>query len=297
MIRKLFSLVPNFIRTPTILWMSLISFALFMSCSPQNTSYEENWVELFNGKDIKDWKVKITGYPLNENFGNTFRVEDSLLKVSYDQYKDSLKGRWGHIFYKDKFSAYLLVAEYRFYGEQVADGEAWAFMNNGLMLHSQSPESMGLDQDYPISLECQLLGSEDSIQRPNGNVCTPGTHIHREGELITQHCINSNSEPRPGRKWTHVEALVLGDSIIKHIVGRDTVLVYEKPIIGGGVVHNFDPQIKEDGKALQEGYIALQSESFPTAFRKIELFNLEPYMNNPEELQKALEYLRNREDH
>lgn len=283
----------------TIKNVGLISLLLlglfFQSCNPsEKVNYEKNWIDLFNGQDLQDWKIKIADYPLDENFGNTFRVEDSLLKVSYDQYNDSLKGRWGHIFYKDKFSAYLLVAEYRFYGEQVADGEEWAFMNNGLMLHSQSPESMLEDQDYPISLECQLLGSEDSIQRPNGNICSPGTHIHMDGELITEHCINSKSKPSPGREWTTVQALVLGDSVIRHIVGKDTVMTYEKPIVGGGVVHDFDPAAKEDGKPLKEGYIALQSESFPTEFRKVRLFNLASYMDNPDELKAALDYLRNR---
>ncbi len=269
---------------------------ILQSCqTSERQDFDKDWMTLFNGKDLKDWKIKITGHSLGDNFGDTFRVEDSLLKVSYDQYDDSLKGRWGHIFYKDKFSAYLLVAEYRFYGDQVADGQEWAFMNNGLMLHSQSPESMAIDQDYPISLECQLLGSENSIQRPNGNICSPGTHIHMNGELITEHCINSTSKPSPGREWTTVQALVLGDSIIKHIVGKDTVMTYEKPIIGGGVVNNFDPEAKPDGKALKEGYIALQSESFPTAFRKVRLFNLEPYMDNPQQLKAALKYLRKRE--
>lgn len=276
-------------------WVAMLFIlSLIVSCSSEKESYEKNWISLFNGKDLNDWKIKIAGHPLNENFGNTFRVEEGLLKTSYDEYKDSLKGRWGHIFYKDKFSAYLLVAEYRFYDEQVADGEGWAFMNNGLMLHSQSPESMALHQDYPISLECQLLGSEGTITRSNGNVCSPGTHIHMDGKLITEHCINSTSNPTPGREWTTVEALVLGDSIIKHIVNKDTVLTYEKPIIGGGVVHDFDPAVKEDGKALKEGYIALQSESFPTEFRKVKLFNLEPFIDNPKELKAALKYLRER---
>lgn len=275
------------------IFLLFLPFLLILACSP-SPDYEKHWVELFNGKDLDDWKVKIAGYPLNENFGNTFRVENNLLRVSYDQYGDSLKDRYGHIFYKEKFSAYLLVAEYRFYGKQVADGAGWAYMNNGLMLHSQSPESMKLDQDYPISIECQLLGSDAHAQRPNGNVCSPGTHIEINGELITQHCVNANSEPTPGEEWTRVEALVLGDSIIKHIVHKDTVLVYEKPVIGGGNVSHFDPEVKKDGTPLKEGYIALQSESYPTEFKTVKLFNLEPYINDPKALQDALEYLRNR---
>lgn len=279
-------------RKITIL-IAIASLFVFSGCG-QKDDPANNWITLFNGKDLKDWKVKIAGYPLNDNFANTFRVEDSLLKVSYDGYNDSLKGRYGHIFYKQKFSAYLLVAEYRFYGHQVKDGAGWAYMNNGLMLHCQSPESMTLKQNYPISIECQLLGSDSLVKRHNANVCTPGTNIMMDGKLITQHCNNSDSKPGPGNQWTHVEALVLGDSIIKHIVGTDTVLVYEKPTIGGGSVHDYDPAVKVDGKPLKEGYIALQSESMPTEFRMIKLFNLEPYMNDPQKLAAVLQQLQQR---
>ena len=162
------------------------------------------------------------------------------------------------------------------------------------MLHCQSPESMTLKQDYPISIECQLLGSDSLATRTNANVCTPGTNIMMHGELITQHCNNSSSKPSPGNQWTHVEALVLGDSIIKHIVGTDTVLVYEKPTIGGGSVHDADPAVKIDGTPLKDGYIALQSESAPTEFRMVKLYNLEPYMNDPQKLAEVIHQLQNR---
>jgi hypothetical protein len=68
-----------------------------------------------------------------------------------------------------------------------------------------------------------------------------------------------------------VEALVLGDSLVKHIVNGDTVFEYSKPQIGGGVVNNYDPAVKQDGKLLSAGYIALQSESHPIDFRKVEI--------------------------
>jgi hypothetical protein len=93
-----------------------------------------------------------------------------------------------------------------------------------------------------------------------------------------------------------VEALVLGDSIIKHIVGTDTVLVYEKPTIGGGNVSNYDPAVKKDGQPIKDGYIALQSESMPTEFRKVAIFDLEPYMHDPAKLAAILKKLQHRND-
>lgn len=252
-------------------------FVIFMlagllACDANDPDQKE-WIQLFNGKDLNGWDIKITGYELNDNFNNTFRVENGNLKVSYDQYTDFNRD-FGHIFYNQKFSYYLLAAEYRFVGDQVPNGPDWAFRNNGLMFHSQSAQSMEKDQDFPISVEVQLLGGNGTDERSTANLCTPGTHVVLNGELFEPHCINSTSKTYHGDQWVRVEVLVLGDSIIKHIVEGDTVLVYEKPQIGGEAVNDYDPKIKLDGKPLREGYIALQAESHPTEFRKVEVLPL-----------------------
>jgi hypothetical protein len=130
------------------------------------------------------------------------------------------------------------------------------------------------DQDFPISIEVQLLGGKGSGDRPTANLCTPGTHVEMEGTLVTEHCIQSASRTYHGEQWVRVEAVVLGDRQIKHRVEGKTVLEYSKPQIGGGVVNNFDLSVKQDGKPLTEGYIALQGESHPVEFRKVELLNL-----------------------
>lgn len=250
---------------------------LFIACCTrsiaQQTPSAYNWIQLFNGKDINDWNVKIAGYNLNDNYGNTFRVEDGKLKVSYDKYQE-FGVRFGHIFYKQKFSYYLIVAEYRFVGDQAKGGPGWAIRNSGIMLHCQPPGTMGKDQDFPISIEAQLLGGTGTGERTTANLCTPGTNVVMNGKLFTPHCYNSKSKTYNGDQWVRVEVLVLGDSLVKHIVNGDTVLTYEKPQIGGGNVINFDPAVKIDGKLLSEGYISLQSESHPIEFRKVELVNL-----------------------
>ena len=256
----------------------------------QNKPAEGRWIKLFNGKDLKDWKIKIKDHPLNENFGNTFRVENGVMKVSYDQY-DGFKDQFGHIFYKQKFSAYLLVVEYRFVGEQVKGGAGWALRNSGAMLHSPAPETMELNQDFPISLECQLLGGNGKDPRSTGNLCTPGTNVEINNKLFTTHCINSTSKTYHGDQWVTVSALVLRDSIIKHIVNGDTAIVYTKPQYDGR-----DTWVKKaglkDGELIKEGYISLQSESHPVEFRKVELFDLEPYMKDPKKLQSILQKLQ-----
>ena len=257
----------------------LFVLSLFLvQCGTREDPNREEWINLFNGVDLNDWKPKIRHYPLMENYGNTFRVEDSVLKVSYDQY-DSFRMRYGHIFYKEKFSHYLIDVEYRFTGEQATGGEGWARRNSGVMVHGQSPESMAVDQDFPISIEVQLLGGLGEGERPTANLCTPGTHVFMQDTLMTDHCINSTSKTYDGDQWVNVSILVLGDSLIAHIVEGDTVLKYSRPQIGGGVVNDFDASQKVDGTPLTEGYISLQSESHPVEFRTVKLLNLKGCMD------------------
>jgi hypothetical protein len=233
---------------------------------------QEKWISLFNGKDLTGWKVKIAGHELGDNYGNTFRVEDGILKVCYDQYKN-FDGKFGHLFYEKPFSNYRLRVEYRFVGEQTPGGQGWAFRNSGAMIHGQSPESMGKNQNFPVSIEVQLLGGDGTKPRSTANLCTPGTNVVMNGKLITQHVINSSSETYHGDQWVTVEVEALGNTI-RHIVGGKTVLEYT------------DPQLDEkdadarrlleagQDKMLRGGSISVQSESHPVEFRKIELLKL-----------------------
>lgn len=249
---------------------AIISFILFSCAQDQKKS---EWVQLFNGKDLEGWQVKIRGHALNENPNNTFYVEDGKLKVQYHP-DSSFNEKFGHIFYKTPYSHYLIGVEYRFVGNQAKNGPEWAFRNSGIMIHCQAPETMLKDQDFPISIEVQLLGGDSTGERSTCNLCTPGTNVVMNGQLVTTHCINSSSPTYRGDQWVRAEVLVLGDSVIKHMVNGDTVLVYNKPQIGDGVVSNYDPQIKIDGKLLSSGYISLQSESHPVEFRKVEIKDL-----------------------
>ena len=174
---------------------------------------QDQWIALFNGKDLHGWKIKIAGHELDENYGNTFRVEDGLLKVAYDQY-DRFDGNFGHIFYETPFDHYILRFEYRFLGKQTPGGPGWAYRNSGVMLHSQSPESMTKNQSFPVSIEMQLLGGNGVDYRPTGNVCTPGTHIVMDAELTRRHCINSTSQTFHGDQWVKVEVEVRGNTKI-----------------------------------------------------------------------------------
>jgi Domain of Unknown Function (DUF1080) len=241
-------------------------------------SSKEQWESMFNGKNLNGWTAKIRHSPAGENFGNTFRVEGRKMVVRYDAY-DSFNERFGHIFYKNKYSYYRIRLQYRFVGEQAKNGPGWATRNSGIMVHGQSPESMGKDQDFPVSIEVQLLGGNGKDPRTTCNLCTPGTNVVKDGKLLTQHCLNSNSETYHGDQWVTAEVLVLGDSVIKHFANGMEVLSYEKPQVGGGNVDGQEVKWGTDGLLLAEGTISLQSESHPVEFRKIEILNLKGCMD------------------
>lgn len=268
-----------------------IGLSLFVSLTflfVNHSSAQKGWIDLFNGKDLKDWNIKISKHDYNENYANTFRVEDGLIKVNYDGYGD-FDQQYGHMFYKTPFSYYLLEVTYRFVGEQAKGGEGWALRNSGAMLHCQAPETMLKDQDFPISVEAQILGGDGTHIRPTSNLCTPGTNVFYEGKLFTPHCLDSKSKTYAGDQWVTAKFLVLGDSVIKHIIDKEVVLEYTKPQVGGGNVAHYDPKMKEDGKALTGGYISLQSESHPIEFKKVRLYNLEAYANDKPKLAKVIE--------
>ena len=247
--------------------------------SAQPIAPPAEWIQLFNGKDLDGWIPKIRGYPVGENFGNTFRVQDGLLAVSYDAY-GKFDSRFGHLFYRQPFSHYLLRVEYRFIGEQAAEGPGWATHNSGAMLHAQAPATMGLTQDFPISIEVQFLGGlGDGRARTTANLCTPGTNVVYKEKFTSAHCMNSTSPTFDGDQWVTVEALVLGGTRMVHYVNGAAVIEYQGMTTGGGSVSGHDPALLVTGSPLREGYISLQSESHPVQFRKVELLNLKGCMD------------------
>ena len=271
--------------------LNLIKFSCFLiliySCSKISDSNIENWEVIFNGKDLKDWKIKFANQNLNVNYKNTFQIRDSVLKVVYDNY-DSFDNNYAQIYYKKPYSYYKLKFEYRFTGNQTKGGAGWAKRNSGIMIHSQSPESNDFGQSFPVSIEVQLLGGLSKGKRPTANLCTPGTAVIMNKKINYNHCIFSKSKTYDGDQWVSGEIIVHGGEKISHIIENDTVLSYEKPQIGGGFVdsklgdvdwtsngvENKEYWISKEGEVLESGYIALQAESHPVDFRNISLLNL-----------------------
>jgi len=272
------------ITTLKEVYINLAIVLLFISCNQSENTATEEWTPLFNGKDLSGWDIKVAGQSLNDNYKNTFIVQDSMLRIVYDQY-EKFDGKFAHIYTQTPYSFYKIKFQYRFTGKHLPDAAVWADRNSGIMVHSQSAKSMELKQDFPVSLEMQLLADTGKNNRPTGNICTPGTQVHISDSLNLDHCLNSNSKFYDVDVWVNGMVEVYGDSLVRHIIEGDTVLTYTKPIIGGGFVggayswtaaHITDSLvwINKANTPLTEGYIALQAESQPVDFRRIELLNL-----------------------
>lgn len=271
-----------------VLWVLLANICLAQEAD-QNT---ENWQQIFNGKDIEDWIVKIHHYDAGDNHGSTFRVEDQMIKVRYDQYEGQFNDRFGHLYYKKPYSYFHLKLQYRFVGELHPGAPGYTLLNSGVMFHSQDPLTILREQNWPISVEMQFLaGLGDGNPRPTGNMCSPGTDVVFNGEIYPGHCINSSSETYGPDEWVSAELIVLGDSLVTHLINGDTVLQYSQPQVGGGVVEGFDPKYKPDGKLLTHGFIALQSEGQPIDFKDVWLLNLEGCMD-PDALNYEAYYIK-----
>ena len=248
----------------------LLTAALFL---PLQAS---DWIKLFNGKDLSGWTPKIAKHPLGENTFNTFRVEDGILKCEYDKYP-KFDRKFGHLYTNLSYSHYLLRMEYKFAGKMMSDAPSYVNLNSGIMVHSQPPQSMSLNQGFPVSLEFQFLADEGKGRRPTGNVCTPGTNLEMDGKLITQHIVQSSAPTIPADQWVKIEIEVQGNKEIIHRVNGKEVLRYQKPQLDpkGAVVQTKELFAAGAPLSLSHGHIALQAEGQPVWFRNIELKQLE----------------------
>lgn len=246
-------------------------------CQPiQGAEDGVKWVRLFNGKDLSGWTPKITGFPLGENAHDTFRVEDGILKAEYEEY-ESFDGRYGHLYTNLAYSHYRFRLEYRFAGTMMEDAPGYVNLNSGIMFHCQPPQSMGLDQAFPVSLEFQFLADEGKGPRPTGNVCTPGTNLEMDGKLVTDHIVESSAPTFPADEWVAIEIEVRGNESVVHRVNGQEVLRYQRPQLDPEGRVEASRALFEAGAAKQLGFghIALQAEGQPVWFRNIELAPLE----------------------
>ena len=249
-----------------------------LACTPKEHIYVSapagGWIPIFNGKDLNDWVVKIAGHDLNDNYSDTFRVEDRLLKVSYQKY-DRFGNQFGSLFYKKSLSHYWIRAEYRFVGDLAKGAPSWAFKNSGIQLHSQAPESMRKDQEFPVCVEFDLVGGRRFGSRPTGDVCQTGTRVRIDGVPLEQKCSGLSDVTIPDDQWVTVEAEIQGGKHVRQIVNGVLVVDYTDLQLDAG-----DPDARAllragAATALTSGFISLQSNGHPIEFRRIEILPLD----------------------
>lgn len=232
---------------------------------------KNKWVTIFNGKNLDGWTMKIAGQPLGENYGNTFRVENEILSIRYDNdvYKN-FNNQFGALYYNKKLTNYRLRMEYRFVGETATGAPSWGFRDSGVQYHSQSPESLGISQQFPICLEYNLHGGNGKEERPTGELCANGTIVQIDGKPNLSFCnLPKVQRTFHGDQWVTLEIDVNG-SKIAHFVNGEEILRFEDP--------RYNPaneiakkMIVNSNDRVTSGYISLQSNSHPIDFRKIEL--------------------------
>jgi hypothetical protein len=254
---------------PTYL-MSVIALLASFGAS----AADAQWHPLFNGRNLDGWTPKIAKHPVGENYADTFRVEDGVIKVSYDKY-GKFERQFGHLFTNQAYSSYILRLEYKFVGAAIEDSPPWAKLNSGVMIHSQSPLSMSLNQEFPTSMEFQFLATGASAGKQTANVCTPGTNLEMGGKLLLDHIIDSKSKFYPLDEWVSVEVEVHGNQEVIHRVNGVEVLRYQRPQLDPR--DEFAQQLLAAGAPLQLsfGHIALQAESQPVWFRDIRIKQLD----------------------
>ncbi len=249
-----------------------LALSLVFSLSAQ--AADDEWKSLFNGRDLNGWTIKIAKHPLGENFNDTFRVEDGILKVYYDKW-DKFDRQFGHLYTNQAYSNYILRLEYRITGKAPEDSPPWAKLNSGVMIHSQSPLGMTLEQEFPASMEFQFLATGATAGKQTANVCTPGTNLVMNGKFTEDHILDSRSKLYPLDQWVSVEVEVHGNQEVIHRINGEEVLRYTHP--------QLDPKDESAQRLLAAGaplqlsfgHIALQAESQPIWFRNIKIKQLD----------------------
>lgn len=229
----------------------------------------KKWVRLFNGKDLNGWTPKIAGHQPGENYGNTFRVDSGMLRIRYDQYH-GFNNTFGALYYNKKFSNYRLKVEYRFVGDTAAGAPSWGYRDGGIQYHCQAPNTMDLNQPFPVCLEYNLHGGNGTEDRPTGEICANGMFVEINGKRNTSYCtLPSVKRTFHGDQWVTAEIEVRNGKIT-HYVNGEKILEFDNArydsanAIGKTFIVNGNDMVNG-------GYISLQSNSSPMDFRKIEI--------------------------
>lgn len=245
-------------------WLLLILpfLVLLISAKKDVNKSAPHWLNLFNGKNLNGWTPKIAGYKSGENFGNTFRVEQGILSTRYNAY-DTFNNRFGALFYNKPFKDFRLKVEYRFTGDTVRGAPSWGYKDGGIQYFCEPPQSMKIDQSFPICLEYNLLGT-----RPSGEICANGMYVQINGKRNPDYCnVPTVKKQVPADDWVTAE-IEVHNGTIKHFINGEEVLSFEDPHYDStnAIAKNF---INGTDTKVSSGFISLQSNSHPMDFKSV----------------------------
>ena len=266
-------------KWPYRMAVGALTLALLLGCSPEPRSTdivrapEGPWVSLFNGRNLDGWTAKIAGQEVGDNYRDTFRVQDGLLKVSYDRYQD-FGDRFGSLYFDKPFSHYWLRVEYRFVGDRARGAPRWTYKNSGIQLHSQAPATMRKAQQFPVSVEFDLVGGWYIGSRPTGDVCQNGTRVLIAGAPLVGQCSKLSDVTIRDDRWVTVLAEVDGDKRVRQIVNGRPIVEYTALSLDDSNADARDLISHGASRTLSSGYISLQSNGHPIEFRRIEILPL-----------------------
>lgn len=252
--------------------LPVLLLVILIACNSKNyplqSQQKGKWVSLFNGKNLDGWSMKIAGYPLDSNYGNTFRVQNGILSTRYNQY-DSFRNRFGALHFNKSFTNYRLRFEYRFVGNTTPGAPSWGFRDGGLQYHGQDPATIGFNQLFPVCLEYNLLGGDGTKERPTGEICASGMYIAIEGKKNASYCTAPTVKRTfTGDTWVTAEIEVKADTI-RHFVHGEQIIMFTEPRFDA--THALGKTFIGASDKVTSGYISIQSNSHPMDFRKIEI--------------------------
>ncbi len=287
---------------------------------------DSNWIQMLRKGDTKlsDWTPKIQGHAAGENPYNSFSYGETSdgqpRLIVTDTVSNTSSYGYGHLFYKTAYSDYIVRAKYHFPTKESFAGGAgsWTIQNNGLMLHCQSAASMDKGQDYPKSIENQLIGywSYGDGSPPNtttSNLCLVNTSVNYHGQWYSDgtghHCTQSkfhslayDSSTTPAKGANSTNATWPGKDIWEYAMDRVidstsmTFYMRSRPDTAWDSVLGVT-QIRlgltntssgpGSTTALGSGYISIQMEGTSTEFASIEVLNLVGCMTKTDTAYRA----------
>ena len=243
-----------------------------------STAQNEDWLPLFNGKDLSGWHVVLTPDKKGIDPAKVFQVHDGVIHV-YQEVPQGVAVPVGYIASDDSYSWFHLKLEYRWGGKRFAP-RVHRPRDAGALYHATSEEKV-----WPRCIECQIQeGDVGDCYTVNGvqiestfdpKLLKKDLHQYlpaSEGGVMEiwggpkiVRTVKSSTHENDG--WNTVEVIVRGDEEAIHIVNGHEVFHAKK-------LQQLDAD-QTSWSPLTSGHILLQGEFSEVLYRNVQIMPLE----------------------